>query len=318
MATATPKTEKPLPTADLAQAVELIQRTAAAGVPAQIVEVKARDGAGDSPSLPVLITRDEEGHAEAVVLPFEELDAIARRRRLAEERGPDQREGTARLQSLESFIAHLNRFKDAHSATWADATARVLVSVIDYHEKTAAGAARWGKHRGCYQCPLSEAWLAWGGEKGLVLSQEGFAALLDKRDRELVAGTFAEGAQKGKPAPSPADLVTLANGLETFSTSTAKRERDPSGRVKLSFTQDSGIAGTVMPPAAFLINIRVFEDAAAEELEVRLRVTVDGNQARFHVSIHAAAEVLRKSFGLVCAGVKEQTELPVFVGIPEA
>lgn len=175
---------------------------------------------------------------------------------------------------------------------------------------------RWGKHRGTYPCPLSEAWAAWGGTTGLALNQEQFAELLDRRDRELRAGSFEDGPQAGKAAPPPSDLITLAAQLETFTSCTVKRERDPnSQRVKLTSIEDKGLS--VAPPAAFLIFIRVFEDAHPEMLEVRLRVTVEEGKAKFHVRIHEAGKLLRESFATVCAEVKAETELPVFIGVPE-
>jgi hypothetical protein len=192
------------------------------------------------------------------------------------------------------------------------------VGLFDYHEAGEAGSPRWGKHRAVYPCPLSEAWTAWGGEKGLTLTQDQFAELLDARDAELHEGTFGDGLLQGKPAPTPADLVTLAATLETYSNLTAKREREASGRTKVTFSQADGVAGTVAPPAAFLVNIRVFEDGSPQVLQVRLRVTVEGAVAKFHVRIHRASELLRESFAELVAEVKERAEVPVFVGTPEA
>jgi hypothetical protein len=313
----TPATPKLLSTADLAQAVELVQKTAAAAVPAQLVEVEARDGDGGTVKLQVLVGRDADGDLDVLTLPITELDALARARRLAEDPGPDRREGTAAHQALSSFIEHLKRFKESKATVvWANPTHRQLVGVLDYHED--GGAPRWGKHRSIYPCPLSEAWTAWGGEKGLTLTQDQFAELLDVRDAELHEGAFGDGLQRGKVAPSPAELVTLATTLETFSHLTAKREREASGRTKVTFSQADGVAGTVAPPAAFLINVRVFEDAAPQVLQVRLRVTVEGAVAKFHVRIHRASELLRESFAELVAEVKERAEVPVFVGTPEA
>lgn len=253
------------------------------------------------------------------LLEAKDAAELVRAQRLANAEGPDRIEGTAHHQALDSFVAHVNRFKQPHSAVWANPAARELVAVLDYHEAVSASATaakpHWGKHRAVYPCPLSEAWAAWGHVNGLVLSQDDFAALLDSRDRELIQGTFPGGTV----APAPSALISLANNLEVFSTCTARRERDPNtGRVKLSFTEEKGVAGgSVLPPPAFLIQIPVFQDSLPVPLEVRLRVTVEEGHARFHLGIHAALEVLRNSFAQVCATVQKGTGLPVFMGTPE-
>lgn len=283
--------------------------TAAAGGTLETIE-------GKGVNVPIAFLPVGAGKVEACSLLDQLIkgNEYAERARLEKADGPDKRNGTANLQALESFIAHANRFKSPASAVWADAASRKLVAVLDYHPAGAASPARWGKHRGVYPCPLSEAWLAWGGGKALKLDQDDFAALLDSRDRELAVGKLPS----GKEAPDPSTLVTLASNLEVYSTATAKRERDPNtGRLKISYSEDKGVNGTVMPPPSFLIGIPVFQDAAPQPLEVRLGVTVEEGRAKFSVQIHAAGDVLRTAFAGLCARVQRETELPVFVGTPE-
>lgn len=304
--------------ADMAGAVALIQASARASVEVQVKELETFSGRGDKLIIPVAFLPDGDGALEAVPLGQAMLDGAraARELRNLSAAGPERREGTAEHQALSSFIEHANRFKAEHSAIWANPAQRVFLSVLDYHPRGPDAAPRWGKHRGVYPCPLSEAWTAWGGTAGLALGQDLFAKLLDERDRELTTGTFSGGQLDGKTAPPPSDLVTLAGQLETYSRSTAKREREPTGRTKLTFTEEQGTSVAV--PRAFLINIRVFEDGPPQTLEVRLAVRLsEKGQALFHLRIHGAAELLRESFADVCARVGAETSLSVFIGVPE-
>jgi hypothetical protein len=206
------------------------------------------------------------------------------------------------------------RLRDAIRVVWADAANRRLMAVLDYHKAGAAGAPRWGRHAGTYECPLSEAWRAWGGGAPLALDQDAFAAHLDARDRDLASGTV-----NGRAAPEPAALVTLAANLEAYSASKAKRERDPNTqRVRISYSTESGFSGDVVPPPSFLIFIPVFQDGVRQLLEVRLRVEVEEGTATFTAQIHAAGDVLRDAFLALCERVKAETGLPVFLGTPEA
>lgn len=301
---------------DYAEAIRQIQTTAARVAEPKVINVTVPDGGGGANSIPVALLVSAEGGVEARSLMPEVIDAseVSERWRLKHAAGPDRREGTAQLQSFVAFCDHANRFKSADSAVWADAAQRKLVSVLDYHPAGAVSKAAWGKHRGVYACPLSEAWGAWGGGRALKLDQDSFAALLDARDRELADGKLPN----GNAAPSPSTLITLANNLEVYSKADAKRERDPNtGRLKISYNEDKGVSGTVMPPPAFLVNIPVFQDTTPQPLEVRLRVTVEEGHALFHVQLHAAADVLRQAFLELCDVAKVSTSLPVFVGTPE-
>lgn len=299
-----------------AGAVQAIAALATAGAHVQTATIACDDGNGGKLDVPVAYLPNADGGMEATsLLPMQDAGINhARRYRLEAAEGPDRREGTAQHQALSSFIAHVNRFKAENSAVWADAAGRKLTSVLDYHLAGATSAARWGKHRGVYPCPLSEAWFAWGGGKELSLDQEAFAALLDSRDRELTSGTLPN----GRPAPDPASLITLAANLEVFSTATAKRIRDPkSGRLSISYSEEKGVSGDVIPPTSFLVLIPVFQDALPQPLEIRLRVEVKEAKASFGVQIHAAGDVLRGAFLGLCDRVTAETSLPLFVGSPE-
>ncbi len=301
---------------NLAAAIREIRTLAVEGTEPTVQYVRVSDGKDDTLDIPVAFLAQPNGALQATPLlnVLKEGTEFARQLRLADADGPDRRVGTAQHQALSSFIDHANRFKAPHSAVWANPAQRSLVSVLDYHPEGSSSPARWGKHRGVYSCPLSEAWLAWGSGKTLELDQDGFAALLDSRDRELASGTLPSGA----PAPAPSSLITLAANLEVYSNASAKRERDPNtGRVKISYSEEKGVSGTVLPPPAFLIEIPVFQDGQPEPLEVRLRVTVDGGHAKFAVQVHSAGDVLRDAFDRLCGSVTAGTGLPLFFGTPE-
>lgn len=311
---------------NIAGAVALIQQSAQDAKQIQVIEVKGYNHQGDEVSVPVAMVPTGDGKVAPVSLLTAHLAGAKaiRELRLLDAAGPKRREGTATLQALRSFVDHANRFKSDNSVIWADAASRRLFSVLDYHPAGPDSAARWGRHRGLYACPLSEAWLAWGGTAGLTLTQEAFAELLDRRDRELTVGNFDSGVQAGKPAPPPADLITLAANLETYSEAKVKKERDPSSqRTKLTFTEEQGVSvgtgpSTSAPPAAFLISIPIFADSEPKTLEVRLRVAVKEQKAEFQIRIQAAGEVLLEAFENLAEYAASETKLPLFIGTPEA
>src|SRR5688500_379560 len=122
-----------------AQAVyEIARRTAEP----RLLEIGETDGEKVS----VLLLPNEQGGVKALSV----------RDFLAEYRdAPERKAGTARLFELASFVAWVNRFKDADSVLFAspDSANPMLSAVIDYHRKT--GHPRFGEHRAVYAFPLS-------------------------------------------------------------------------------------------------------------------------------------------------------------------
>jgi uncharacterized protein YfdQ (DUF2303 family) len=303
---------------NLKEAIEQIQTTAQQATKPLIEKVTFNDSAGNEHATPVAFVADGLGKVRAQPL----LDIIAQARskadaeRLAMADGPDRRKGVAKHQTLASLIAHALRFKDENSAAWAAADGQdaALTVVFNYHETGSTGEPRWGDHRGVYECPLSKAWEAWGAGHPLNLTQDGLASFLEAHDYELAQGTLPN----SEKSPPPAALLTMANTLETYSSATVKRERDPkTGRINLSMTDDRGVANTA-PPPSFLILIPIFEDSEPELLEVRLRVTVEKDgKAHFTLQLHEAERKWRASYQKVISKVITETGLPVYEGTPE-
>lgn len=134
---------------------------------------------------------------------------------------PDRREGIAGLETLDSFVDHVNRFKDRHSAIWiatSGGTPR-FTCVFDYHEAVNpresdtkalppatgsnmdAGAnvkhealPRFGKHRGSHVPEFSDEWKLWAGISGKGISQTDFTRVVEKGARDIVdVGDLPEG-----------------------------------------------------------------------------------------------------------------------------
>jgi uncharacterized protein YfdQ (DUF2303 family) len=302
----------------LREALQHLETTAQQAVVVNVRYLEVIDGKGVKHDTPVAFVADGHGKVRAQsLLDFERAARAAiEERRLAMAPGPDRRRGSAKHETLASLIAHAERFKDEHTAVWASAEGQdaSLTVVFNYHATGSDGTPRWGDHRGTYECPLSSAWTAWGAGQPLSLTQDALASFLEAHDYELAQGTLPSGDK----SPPPAALLTMANTLETYSSATVKRERDPkTGRITLALSDDRGVANAT-PPPSFLILIPIFEDSEAEMLEVRLRVAVDkGGAATFTLQIHEAERKWRASYQKVISEVITKTGLPVYEGTPE-
>ena len=122
-----------------------------------------------------------------------QIDVLTRVLEENDKRAPAPRrlKGIATLRELDSFIAHVNRFKDADSVIFADTENVKLTAVLNY-SKAGPDGQRWGDHRAVYACPLSRQWKVWTGANGKMMSQEEFGDFIEANNPELANPTNPE------------------------------------------------------------------------------------------------------------------------------
>lgn len=241
---------------------------------------------------------------------------------------PERRTGTAKMNDLPSFIAHTNRFKDEHSALFADRNVPSLTCVLDYHEQSAKGSARFGTHRSRYEFPLSDEWSAWVGSNGKKMGQADFAAFIEDRITDVAAPDEAKTSQAlkallellGTSFASPSKLLELSRGLSVREGTSVKNAINLStGETQVTYaTAQSGEdGGPLKVPGAFLIAIPVFQGGALYRLAARLRYRLHGGQILWFYELVDARRVLDHAFTEACDTAKKETALPLFMGKPE-
>jgi uncharacterized protein YfdQ (DUF2303 family) len=252
--------------------------------------------------VPVIIT--PSGHSALVMnnlLEIEDARAVA----------PRRRKGTSTHQELESFIAHVNRFKDTHSVVFADAEKVMLTAVLDYHELGAAGAPRWGQHRATYACPLSTQWKLWTGAHEKPMHQDAFGQFIEDNMSDLAA------PREGEDFPQPAEVLEMARKLVVRTKGEFQRTVNvTTGEATLVNKLENDVNSTKIP-RAFKIGIPVFEAGESYAVEARLRFTLAGGSPSFTYSLYQTITVKRDAFSAVRKEVAEKTGLPVYVGSPE-
>lgn len=255
---------------------------------------------------------------------------------------PERRQGTATHQTLQSFIDHMNRFKDAGSAIWAYAhqAAASLVGVIDYHPggEAALHTQRWCLHRAKYAFPPSPEWGVWAGKNGASLSQAGFAEFLEDNLADVVVfedvkdallATGANGKRMidlhkmlGSDFASPARLMDLSRGLQvTSNEKVANAIKLTSGEAQITFeTTHTASRGQeqVKVPSAFIVVIPVFHRGEAYPIICRLRYRLVGGQLSWSYQMHRPDWAFDDAFHKACKTAVEETSLPLFTGTAEA
>jgi uncharacterized protein YfdQ (DUF2303 family) len=275
------------------------------------------------------VAKADKDSAEVLVLPegFKPVSVKAMLDEYADR--PERRSGTARFSDLASFIAHANRFRDAHSALFAhhDPKNPSLSSVLDYHETTAAGLPRFGEHRGYYPFPLSDEWIAWTSAQGKTMDQAAFAEWTENRIPDVAdpatAGVVAKqlAEQIGASFASPSRLLELSRGLSIRVGQRIQNVRNLStGETQFAFveTHEAEAGGPLKVPSAFLIAIPVFRSGAVYQIAVRLRYRAREGSVVWFFELYRADRAFDDAFREACEQARAATELPLFYGSPEA
>ncbi|MCH4893987.1 DUF2303 family protein [Sphingomonas sp. SFZ2018-12] len=250
---------------------------------------------------------------------------------------PRERKGQARLLSIDSLIAHVNRFKDDGSAIFADNSreAPSITAVIDYHPEGRSDhvSPRFGRHRSVFDFPLSDEWKAWKEKDGEPMSMVDFAAFLENRIIDVLyiipgEDSLPEDVQRlidtlggGDMVASPNKLMELSRGLQINENAVVQEAvnlASGEGVVRFQSEHTDAHGAPVKVPSLFLIGIPVFANDALYRIAARLRYRKNGGRLSFWFELWRTDRTFDHAFNMAVERVRAETELPVFMGKPEA
>jgi uncharacterized protein YfdQ (DUF2303 family) len=245
-------------------------------------------------------------------------------------KAPERKKGTSELTTAESFVAQVNRSKDADTVIFADVKDRKapkLIAVFDYNKAGATGAPRFGEHRAIYKYPVSEQWKAWTASPLELISQTDFAEFLEARIMDVIEGagvgktTKAFCEQLGIGLATPQRLMELSKGLSLHAEhKLIQNVNIGSGETQLGFSEDhKDVAGAPLKiPGGFAIAIPVFLGGAAYQIPVRLRYRVKDGMVRWTLQPQRLDEVWDDAINEAVADIAKKTELTTLFGTPES
>lgn len=276
-------------------------------------------------------------------------DLTAKIRQAAEYLKPARRKGTAHFSDLASLIAWANRFKGETSALFAkpDMTRPTLTCIADYHQAgpvdlDPAGdpTARHCHHRAVYDFPLSEEWNAWIGISDKPLEKDEMGEFIEANAKDVMDPTPAvlEGREGDSNKPWENRLIQTARQIEgrygqltqllqmsrqfqVYETSnlTVATNRD-TGEAQIQFLNEhKGADGKPLSiPNLIIIAIPVFLGGALYRMPVRFRYRKMGGNVRFIMSVYNPEKAFEAAFKEAVEEATAATELPTFMGTPEA
>ena len=253
-------------------------------------------------------------------------------------KNPKHRIGNAVMTRLDSFTAHVNRFKNDESAIFANEGENPsLTAIIDYHDavnvdgEEFSGMPQFCRHRTKFQFPLSEEWEAWTGSNGAKMGIIELAAFLEDRINDIIVvdqdtSLSAEMKQfiaaTGAKIATPTKMMELSRGISIYENSNVTDVRNlSSGEAQISFQSDHVDADgkPVAIPNLFMICIPVFaNDTSYYRIAARLRYRKRASEILFWYDLWRVDKVFSSAFDEACERVRDATDLPVFIGRSEA
>lgn len=250
---------------------------------------------------------------------------------------PKRRVGTAQLYDAGSFIAFANRFKSGNSVIYGDngatedplTSAPKLTAVLDYHpESEKVTDADFGRHRGVFVPKLSDAWKAWVENDSDPMAQADFAAFIEDRVMDLTPADLNDPSLKqlaeriqGRWA-TPVELLALSRNL-AVNVDVKVRQATTLNTGEISLTYDEthrdGQGAAISVANMFVIAVPVFYGGPAFRIPVRLRYRLNGPGGVSWTYILVRPDlVLDAAFNEIVDRVKKETDLPLYLGAPEA
>lgn len=238
---------------------------------------------------------------------------------------PHAKSGTASAQTVDTFIALVNRHKTADSVVFADTNWRKpsFTAVIDYHrvESTEPDNLR---HRIAYSFPLSEEWSLWVKGNQARMSQTDFAAFLEDRVADLASPYDTERTEleqlfKTKIA-APNELITFSRGLEVMVEAKVKNVvtlQSGEGQIVYDEVHKDAAGNKVIVPGLFMLRIPIFFMGEPVRVPVRLRYRAGGGDIVWFYDIYRPDTFVTERIREDLRIVGEKTGLPTFEGTPE-
>lgn len=259
---------------------------------------------------------------------------------------PRFRRGTATMLSLDSLIAHVNRFGDEDSAVFADDNPRApkLTAVLDYHradtltgdssadeETRQHGDYRHGWHRTEFAFPLSREWEEWNAMSGKRMSMIEFAVFLERHmsDIALAGDDYPEDVERFVQTRGGRDrvadfstLVALSRGLKIHEDAVVEEAHTlETGEGHIRFTVEhkarNAAGDTVKVPTLFFISIPVFKRGAFYRIAAALNYRKTAEGLIFTFDLYRPDRSFDHAFNEAVARVDAETEAQVFFGAPE-
>lgn len=207
------------------------------------------------------------------------------------------------LQTQDSLVEYVNRYKGADTIFLADIDANAIVSLVDYHAPDKAAHAA---HRATLILQHSVEWKLWTGIDGKLMPQLEFARFIEENGADV-------------RAPVAADLLEAVRDLQAHrKVSFIKAVRTATDNENFEFVNETEAKtrGGIELPTRFVLGIPVYFGEPDTELHAFLRWRIDPEEGglKLGIALHRAEHVRQAVFQQMVLAIADRTGCPAVFG----
>lgn len=224
---------------------------------------------------------------------------------------PDRIMQAVTVQTVESLIDYVNRFKDSDDTMlFADIARSTIVGALDYHTPSSAPEADgvetpgWNQHRASMVLPFSEEWKLWSAIDGKLMGQLEFARFIEENYPDIIA-------------PAANALLEAVRDLQAHrKVSFIKAVRTASDNENFEYADETEAKtkGGIELPTKIVLGIPVYFGESVTELTGFLRWKLDDGNLQLGIKLSRAEHVRQAAFKQIVVRVTEGTGQPVVYG----
>lgn len=202
-----------------------------------------------------------------------------------------------KLQTVQSLVDYVNRFRNDDTMLFADIDSNSILSIIDYHTEStsdeAGVKAKLAQHRAALKLPFSQEWQVWTGVSGKLMSHRAFATFLEENSVDIVT-------------PPGADLLELCRDLQVINNvnfSSSVRNGDYN-KIEFKKENDAASAGSVSLPLSIGLSVPVYFGEPPVKVTAFMRRKIDDGQLTLGVQLSRAENIRQDEFNRIVTEVQ--------------
>lgn len=212
---------------------------------------------------------------------------------------------TVTIETADSLVDYVNRFKVSDTMLFADISANRIVALVDYH---AAEAAAHVAHRAKMELPFSEEWALWTKITGKLMPQLEFARLIEENAADI-------------RAPSAGELLDACRDLQVRrKVNFIKAVRTNSDNETFEYSEETNATskkGDLELPTKFVLGLPVYFGSPETEIHAFLRWRLEEGQLTLGIQLHRTEHVRQAVFKQIVIDVASRTDCPAVFGKSE-
>ena len=210
---------------------------------------------------------------------------------------------TVTLQTQDSLVEYVNRFKGGDTLLFADISANTIVALVDYHAKDKAANVA---HRAVLTLPFSEEWRLWTEISGRLKAQLEFARFIEENAADI-------------RAPEAAELLEAVRDLQAHrKVNFIKAVRTSSENENFEFQDETKATtrGGIDLPTKFKLGLPVYFGEPDTEVFAFLRWAIDADKGGLSlgIALHRAEHVRQAVFKQIVSDVAGRTDCTAVFG----